>query len=464
MSKKTWYLVSFTLIVVLVLAACAPQAATEAPLATEAPPAVTEVMTEEPEVTEAPTEVMTEEPGVTEAATEAVTEAVTEEPTATATLVPCEEGLTGLTVWADEQRAPIIQEFGNQFAGEFGICLQVQQMGFGDIRDQLAVAGPAGEGPDLFIGAHDWLGQLVANGLASTIDLGDKADQFFGPAIEAFTYEGQLYGMPYATENIAFFCNPELVETVPSTWDEVMALAEELEAESGGEVTAWTIQTRDPYHHFPIFSSYGGYVFGATEEGYDPSDVGLDTEGSLAAGEFLEQMAAAGHVEPGVDYAVMHALFTEGSVACIGTGPWALDEIRTSGVSYNINPFPAGSEGPGEPFLGVQGFMVSAFSEDPLLAQTMLTEIFATEEFMQALYDADPRPSAFLAVREATEDPDISAFAEAGAEGRPMPAIPEMSSVWEAWTNALDFIISQQQPAEEALPTAAEQIRTLISE
>jgi maltose-binding protein MalE len=205
-------------------------------------------------------------------------------------------------------------------------------------------------------------------------------------------------------------------------------------------------------------------VFGLTDAGYDASDVGLDSEGGIASGGFLEQMTAAGHLEPDVDYDVMHALFTGGNVACIGTGPWALELIRGSGMEYTINPFPAGDGGQGQPFLGVQGFMVSAFSENQLLAQTVLTEVFATEAFMQAMYEANPRPSAFLAVRDATDDADLAAFGVAGEAGLPMPAIPEMSSVWEAWGNASTLVISGQQDAAAAYATAGEQIRTLIAQ
>lgn len=388
---------------------------------------------------------------------------VVTEPPATEPPAPTEVPLVELVVWADELRAPI---FTAQAAAaeELGIQLTVQQMGFGDIRDQLAIAGPAGEGPDLIIGAHDWLGQLVVNGLLSPIDLGALESEFLPAALDAFTYEGQLYGVPYATENVAFFCNPDVVETAPSTWDDVTALAEELEAGSGGAVTAWTIQTSDPYHYFPLMSSFGGYVFGVTDQGYDPSDVGLDGPGSQEAAAWLQAMAEAGHLKPDVDYDVMHAQFEGGQVACIGTGPWALNRIRESGVAYTINPYPAGSAGAGKPFLGVQGLMISAFSENQLLAQTFLTEIVATEEFMQAMYDADPRPSALLAVREATMDADLAAFAAAGEEGLPMPAIPEMSSVWEAWANAISLTITQQSTGEEAFSTAAEQIRTAIAQ
>lgn len=392
------------------------------------------------------------------------TEAPVEEPTEEA--APTEEEtmeMTELIVWADEVRAPIINELGNQFAAEYGVTLTVQEMGFGDIRDQLAVAGPAGEGPDIIIGAHDWLGQLVSNGLVAPLDLSAVSGDFLEAATNAFVYDGQQYGLPYATENIAFVCNADLVETAPATWDEVTALAETLEADSGGETTAWTIQTIDPYHYFPLMTSYGGYVFGY-DNGYDASDVGLDSEGSVAAASWMQSMVEAGHLSADVDYDVMHALFTGGQVACIGTGPWALGTIRDSGVNYTINSFPAGDAGAGRPFLGVQGFMVNGFSENQLLATTILTEVFATEEFMQAMYGADPRPSAFLSVREATDDADLAAFAAAGADGLAMPNIPEMSSVWEAWGNATSLIITGELDAATAFGDAATQVRNLIAE
>jgi maltose/maltodextrin transport system substrate-binding protein/arabinogalactan oligomer/maltooligosaccharide transport system substrate-binding protein len=394
----------------------------------------------------------------------AATTAPTSAPAATTAPTEAPAAMTELVVWADNTRAPIITELGNQFAADLGVHLTVQEMGFGDIRDQLAVAGPAGEGPDILIGAHDWLGQLVTNGLVSPIDLGSMSADFLPAAIDAFTYEGVLYGEPYAPENIAFLCNPDLAPTAPTTWDEVKALAVSLEASSGGDVTAWTIQSNDPYHFFPVMNSFGGYVFGVTPEGYDASDVGLDSDGSIAAATFLDTMVKEGHLTGDINYDVMHALFTGGKVACIGTGPWALQLIRDSGVHYTVNPFPSGGVSAGRPFLGVQGFMVSAFSENQLLAQTVMTEVFASPEFQQALADAGDRPSAYLSVRDAATDPDLAAFGVAGADGLPMPAIPEMSSVWEAWTNAITLVITQQQDAASAFQTAAEQVRTLINQ
>ena len=88
-------------------------------------------------------------------------------------------------------------------------------MPFGEIRDQVSTAGPAGEGPDIFVGAHDWTGELVANGVIDPIDLGAKADSFVPVAVNAFAFEGQTYGMPYVTETIALYYNTDLVPDGP---------------------------------------------------------------------------------------------------------------------------------------------------------------------------------------------------------------------------------------------------------
>jgi maltose-binding protein MalE len=66
-------------------------------------------------------------------------------------------------------------------------------------------------------------------------------------------------------------------------------------------------------------------------------------------------------------------------------------------------------------------------------------------------------------VREAIEDPDLAAFAAAGANGLPMPAIPEMSAVWTAWGNALTCIGQQSEDPAVAFQQAAEQIRNTIA-
>lgn len=424
MKRKLTWIVGLIMIAAVVLAACSP-AATAAP--TEVPTAAA--------TTEAPT-----------------VAATTETPAATGSL----------TIWADETRAPIIDEIAKEFTAKYGVEVTVQQMGFGDIRDQLKVAGPAGEGPDILIGAHDWLGELVSNGLLAEVDLGDKAGDFFKPAVDAFTYDGKLYGVPYATENLAFLRNKDLVPEAPATWDDVTKISAELE-KAGKVKFGYGLQESDPYHFYPIMTSFGGYVFGRDAKGsYDPTNVGLDSEGTIAAATWVQKMVQDKHLAAGLDYGTMHTMFEKGEIAMMITGPWALDEIRKSGVNYAISNIPTGTVA-GAPFLGVQGFMVSSFSKDPLLAQTFLMEYVATTDTMQKIYDANPRPSAYLPLREATTDEDMIAYGKAGENAQPMPAIPAMSSVWSAWGDAEKLVIQLKVTPEEAFKTAAEQVRTLLS-
>jgi maltose-binding protein MalE len=154
-------------------------------------------------------------------------------------------------------------------------------------------------------------------------------------------------------------------------------------------------------------------------------------------------------------------MMTEGRAAFWITGPWALGDFRASGINFGVAPIPTMEQTP-RPFVGVQGMMVSAFAPNMLLAQTFLTEFIATDEGMAALFEADPRLPVWLQLAAGVDDPDILAFLESAADGDPMPAIPEMSAVWEAWIAAINLIFEQAQDPEQAVRDAATRIRELI--
>lgn len=371
-----------------------------------------------------------------------------------------------LLIWSDETRATVIEELGAAFEEEYGVELVVQQLAFGDIRDQLRIAGPAGEGPDVIVGAHDWVGELVTNGLLAPIDLGDRAEEFAPVSLTAFTWDGDLYGIPYAVENVGFFYNTDLVETAPATWDEVvevsMALMESGEAEYG-----WLRQEGDPYHFFPIQTAFGGYIFGMDEAGnYTAADIGVNNEGSVASLEFVQGLISDGVIPSGLDGNAAQTLFFDGQAAMYITGPWNIQPALDAGLNFAIAPIPAGPNGDvGRPFLGVQAFMVSAFSENPFLAQAFVTEFVGSEDVQMALYESGNRAPALLSAQEMVDDPYLAALAEAGAVGQPMPGIPAMSAVWTAWGDTIT--LAMQDPgadAQELADLAAETIAEAAAE
>jgi maltose-binding protein MalE len=118
----------------------------------------------------------------------------------------------------------------------------------------------------------------------------------------------------------------------------------------------------------------GGYIFGVDENGaWNPNDVGLDSEGEIAAVTYMADAAKEGLMPNTFDYETAHSLFETGKIPFLMAGPWALD-ASASGVPYAVAPF---FPDEGAPFLGVQGFMVNPFSENQLLAQAFLTEFVA---------------------------------------------------------------------------------------
>jgi maltose-binding protein MalE len=420
--------------------------------------------------------------GTTVPADDAATEGTTAETTAATDAAPTEtpppptapeRGEADLVIWTDDTRQGTVQEISQAFADEAGIVIDVQELAFGDIRDLLTVTAPEGEGPDIIIGAHDWLGQLVTNGVVEPLDLTGIADGFNPVAIDAFTYDGQTYGLPYAVENIALLRNTDLVPEAPATFEEMMQIATDFKAENADPLAlGLALQVGpegDAYHLQPFLSAFGGYIFGQNEDGtYNPEDLGIDSEGGLAAATWLQEQAAADLLSADVTYQTMIESFGTGKAPFTVTGPWALTDpnggFDTTGVPYAISAIPAREGGPDPAvFVGVQGFMVSSFSEQKDLATSFVLDYMSQETSQLALFEAGGRPPALTsAYEQVSDDPIVAGWGESANNGIPLPAIPEMNNVWSAFGLAqVNTLRGGDGPAE--FTAAAEQIRSAIA-
>jgi arabinogalactan oligomer/maltooligosaccharide transport system substrate-binding protein len=144
------------------------------------------------------------------------------EPSAESTEGPAVRGDEDLVIWADPVRFEYVQEVANQFGEENGITVGVQ--GIVAVREDLITANAAGNGPDVVVGAHDWLGQLVQNGTVEPLQLSpDALAQYSETAVQAWTYNGQVYAVPYAVESVALYCNTEFAPDTYATIEDVIA-------------------------------------------------------------------------------------------------------------------------------------------------------------------------------------------------------------------------------------------------
>ena len=433
-------------VAVLTTAACGSDSSESTDTAESA---TTEASGDETTDTEAPTtEAATDdETADTEAPaeTDAVEAPVDTEPP----FVAPDRGDADLVIWADDTRAPVLAPIAEAFSAEEGVEVSVLEVPFDEIRDNLSVQGPAGEGPDIVVGAHDWLGELVSNGVVLPIDLGPDADLYSDVAIDAFTYDGQLYGLPYTIENIALIRNADLVPEAPATFEELEETALALQADGTVDVPLAIQQDpADPYHNYPLFSGSGGYVFGLNDDGsYNPADVGIDSEGGLVAAQNFADWSASGLVNKDVSYDVMIDSFSSGTAPFAITGPWAVGDFE--GVNFVVEPIPPIDGGTPNVFVGVQGFMISSFTESEDLAKTFLLDYLNTEELQLGLYEAGGRPPAMTsAFEQVATDPIIEGFGLSGQQGIPQPAIPEMAAVWDNWKDGYSLIFTGTDPTE----------------
>lgn len=354
-----------------------------------------------------------------------------------------------LTVWVDADRAGVLEDVAAAFEEERGVTVELVTKDFGAIRDDFITQAPTGNGPDIIVGAHDWLGKLVQNGVVAPLELGDAAANFQEVAVTAMSYEGQTYGLPYSVENIALLRNVDIAPEAPASFDDLIAAGQAAVADGSAEypfLVGLDPAAADPYHLYPLQASFGAPVFEITADGtYDPTTLALGNEGGEAFAVKLREWGQAGILNTNISGDIAREEFVAGKSGYFLTGPWNLPAIKEAGINYAIDPIPTAGGETATPFVGVQGFYVSSESENQLAANEFLVNYIGTDEVQTALYEVGGRAPALLSAFEAAQsDADVAAFGAVGAEGVPMPNVPAMDVVWSDWGSTEVAIINGQ--------------------
>ena len=365
---------------------------------------------------------------------------------------PVRDAAADLVIWADDNHAPMIRKAAEQFGKDNSIKVAVQVAT--DVRQQFKDATKVGKGPDVIVGAHDWLGELVQNNTVAPVNLSaDVAAKFAPSAIAATKFNGQSYGVPYAVENIGLVRNTALAPTAPTTMDALVSEGQALV--KSGKATNILLQevgkTGNAYFTYPYLKAFGGGIFATKANGdYDASKVIVNSAGSLKGAAQLQALGKAKALSTNVDGANADALFDSGKVPFYITGPWAIEKAKKANIKYAISPLPTlAGGGKMQPFLGVQMFYVSAKAKNAAFAQEFVTNYVPREDLQVALFEAGNRPPALTSAYDkvAATDADVKAWFEAGQGGQPMPNIPAMNSVWGPLGQAAaDVIAGKAQP------------------
>jgi maltose/maltodextrin transport system substrate-binding protein/arabinogalactan oligomer/maltooligosaccharide transport system substrate-binding protein len=368
-----------------------------------------------------------------------------------------------LTLWLRDDHPMNLEPLATYVQNEYRLSLAVKVMSWAEIRDRFREEARTNRAPDIIQISDDWMREFVDQGLLAPIDLGAAATQYIPFAIEAFTYYGALYGLPYGLESLTFVRNPELVPDQPSTWADVIAISRELRA-AGRIDFGFMLPGHSGYHFFPVQSAFGGYLFRQRADGrFDPGDIGLNNAGSVAALEWLAGMIAENLTPPDSSYEDMLDHFAAGRLPMMILWCQQVRDLDALGVPYALSPFPEGTQ-PSRPFLHIQGFAVNAHGAHQDVARALLTGIMAKKSIMSILTaDLMLVPAQVDVLGEASH-PAIQALFDTAWNGQRFPDIPAVNSVWDPWNRAVQAAREGALDPETALNEAVAQIRETMRE
>jgi len=333
-----------------------------------------------------------------------------------------------LTVWTEDYYVAIFEPLAQEWAEEVGVEIEFVTKDFSLMNEQFIAAGPAGEGPDIFItGLSTSL--FVGNGVVAPVELGDKANLFAANALEAGQADGVQYGVPFSIENVALYRNTDLAPEPAATFDDPIATGSDLVA-AGSADSPFAVGVGpdgNPYLLMGLQSSFGSTLFDGEELTID-NQAGQDFAAALAG------WGAAGVINPDMDLDIALTQFKEGRTPYLITGPWDLNSIKESGVPYAIDAIPSAGGEVAAPFMGNYAVYQSAEATNPLAASLFLTDFMTRTATAVGIFEGNKTlPALIPAQEEVSSDPDVAAFAAIGAYAVPIPGISAMNSVWGPW-------------------------------
>jgi maltose/maltodextrin transport system substrate-binding protein len=361
-----------------------------------------------------------------------------------------------LLVWINGDKGyDGLQQVGDRFTEELGIEVVVEHPE--SVTDKFQQSAATGDGPDIFIWAHDRFGEWAAAGLLAPVEPSQEVrDQIFDFAWDAVTFDGQTWGYPMAVEAVGLVYNKALVPTPPESFEDI---ADGLDLPANVRPILWDYN--NTYFTMPLLMANGGFAFEKNAEGsYDPKVTGVNNEGAKAGAAMLRRLIDEGVMPAGVDYGVMEAAVNKGEAAMMINGPWSWANLRTSGIDFGVAPIPSIDGNPSKAFVGVLAAVVNAASPNKDLAIEFIENYMLTDEGLKTINDNVPLGA--VADKSFAEtlagDPNVAATLANAESGVPMPATPAMGKFWSAMGPALTNITTGAQGVDEALDDAAARI------
>jgi len=334
-----------------------------------------------------------------------------------------------------------------------------------DVTAALAVAIPAGEGPDIIGWANDAIGTNALNGNIVAlnnygVDMAFLESTYEPAGVAGVVWQDKIWALPESQEGIALVYNKDIVpaEYLPTDGTNFQELLDKAKAfyEAFGFPLFCNqgFKGGDAYHIAPVF-----FGFGVQQYVDDQGNVTVDTPEALAAMEWLKSIQP--YMFQDANDEACRTAMKEGTVGAQWGGPWLISDFENAGINYGILPM-------GSPFVGIKTVMLTANAVSRGHEGTAL-------DIMKYYTGYDAQKAVTLANKtvtantQALNDPEVQAlstiagFGAALNLGRPMANTPYAGAQWGPVGDAVGAIWNGSQTPAEALAAAQTAIETAVA-
>ena len=318
-----------------------------------------------------------------------------------------------------------------------GIEVRVVSIPFGSYAAKLEAAIPTGNGPDLFVDAHERLTSYLerrmvqpvgAITLAERLDV-DRSALALLERPDPRTHERTLYGLPLAYKAAALFLNDALVRRDPATLEDIEALAGHLPH----GVVPLVFEAENAYYVSALLHAYGTTI--VDDDGVYRM-VGPRAERAIA---HLARLVHTGVVPEEASGNLVQQLFASGHAAAAISGPWMAPRLPPE-LRWHVVPLPrvrGANGGRMQPYSTVETAYVAARAHEPGLARELARFLAGPEGArIRAAVGRQPIASRTVAL-ERRDDAFVRAFLAAASHARPMPSHPHMRAAFEPANKAV---------------------------
>jgi len=384
-------------------------------------------------------------------------------------VTPAQANTTTVLVWADETRGPNLEKTLKDKADWVsGVTIEVKSFANFDALKDAIDKSTATTGPDIVVGANDWVATLAKNGKLAPLTLtAAQRARFSSSQFYDLSYQKKLYGVPVDVNNVAMIYNTKLVSSAPRSFADMVDYYKANKASKNLKAGLCVAGGGMSWGAHSIASALGAdaYYFNADgrinkSQVFNPNAFGENVK------KFLTDGKKSNGFLPASD-AGCKDNFLAGTVPFAIIGNWEWTDYTAKGFAMNLMPVPgASASSPGKAFGSVSGAMLTSFAATrgrEAAAKSVLVDFFGSTAGQVAYQKYEKRPPAEKGAASSPSVTDGQKGFGASASAASLPQVGAIlngasgsKSYWDAlpayWTAVL---VDGKDPVAEAKKLAA---------